>query len=205
LRNSIWRPPNDAQECGRASTVACRDPEPRGVLIWIDDWDFNWQGQYQYRSPVTLVKGSVIKLDAYYDNSAENPSNPSNPPRRVRWGEQTTDEMCLLGVQVVTDNLADLRKIVAMRGNRLGAALVGGDGGPLGDRAGVRFQRRARAQLEAGGFPIAERFQQQLGRFATNRDGKLSATEIDAMPEAMRNRVRQAIQSRTGVGNAPGP
>ena len=51
----------------------------------------------------------------------------------MRWGEQTTDEMCLLGVQVVTDNLADLRKIVAMRGNRLGAALVGGDG--VGDRA----------------------------------------------------------------------
>ena len=87
--------------------------------------------QYQYRSPVALTKGSVIKLDAYYDNSAENPSNPSKPPKRVRWGEQTTDEMCLLGVQVVTEHLADLRKIMAMRGNRLGAALVGGDRAPL--------------------------------------------------------------------------
>jgi hypothetical protein len=113
---------------GKEMKVVAESPDGKTIpLIWIKDWDFNWQGQYQYRSPVALAKGSVIKLDAYYDNSAENPSNPSKPPRRVRWGEQTTDEMCLLGVQVVTENHSDLRKIMAMRGNRLGAALVGGD------------------------------------------------------------------------------
>ena len=102
---------------------SCRTARP--PLIWIKDWDFNWQGQYQYQSPVNLAKGTVIKLDAYYDNSPENPRNPSKPPKRVRWGEQTTDEMCLLGVQVVTENVADLLKIVSMRGNRLAASPAG--------------------------------------------------------------------------------
>ena len=57
-------------------------------LIWIKDWDFNWQGQYQFRTPVELPKGTVIRLDAYYDNSADNPRNPSNPPKRVRWASR---------------------------------------------------------------------------------------------------------------------
>jgi len=186
---------------GKEMKVVAESPDGKTIpLIWIKDWDFNWQGQYQYRSPVTLAKGSVIKLDAYYDNSAENPSNPNSPPKRVRWGEQTTDEMCLLAVQVVTDNLADLRTILTMRGNRLGAILVGGDAGAAG-QAGTRALRDARARLEADGFPIPERFQQQLGRFDTNSDGKLSANEIDAMPQAVRDRVRQAIQNRLGGAN----
>ena len=32
-----------------------------------------------------------------YDNSASNPRNPSSPPRRVQWGEQSTDEMGSIG------------------------------------------------------------------------------------------------------------
>jgi hypothetical protein len=169
-------------------------------LIWIKDWDFNWQGQYQYNVPITLAKGTVIKLDAYYDNSAANPHNPSKPPKRVRWGEQTTDEMCLLGVQVVTDSPADLRKIVAMRGNRLGAALMGGDGGDPANRPAAGLMRGLRDRLNTEGVPIPERFKEQLSRFDKNSDGKLSSAEIDAMPQGMKNRVRQAIEQRLGGG-----
>ena len=106
---------------GTKMKVVAESPDGKTVpLIWIKDWNFNWQSQYQYQTPIKLAKGSVIKLEAVYDNSSDNPSNPSKPPKRVHWGEQTTDEMCLLAVQVVTTNLADLRKIAAMRGNRLG-------------------------------------------------------------------------------------
>ena len=187
---------------GKEMKVVAQAPDGKTTpLIWIKDWDFNWQGQYQFRSPVPLAKGSVIKLDAYYDNSAENPRNPSRPPKRVRWGEQTTDEMCLLGVQAVTDSLAELRTIIAMRGNRLGAALVGGAG--AGEGAGTRLSAAARARLAAGPIPIPERFQDALGRFDQNHDGRLSSQEIDAMPEGLRNRVRQAIQRR--LGSEPSP
>ena len=32
---------------------------------------------------------------AHHDNSAENPRNPSKPPREVHWGEETTNEMAI--------------------------------------------------------------------------------------------------------------
>ena len=67
--------------------------------------------------------------------------------------------MCLLGVQVVTDNLADLRKIIAMRGNRLGAALMGGDGGDAKDRPAANAMRRASRALECRWFPDPRTFQ----------------------------------------------
>jgi len=95
-------------------------------LIWIKDWDFNWQGGYQFEKPVFLPKGSVIKVFATYDNSAENPKNPNHPPKDVGWGEQTTDEMCLCGVQVTTERYGDMRLIAKMRGHELAAGLEGG-------------------------------------------------------------------------------
>ena len=62
-------------------------------LLWIKDWDFNWQEQYTYKEPVSLPKGTRIDVTIGYDNSADNPRNPSNPPKRVLWGEQSFDEM----------------------------------------------------------------------------------------------------------------
>jgi mono/diheme cytochrome c family protein len=62
-------------------------------LIHIDDWDFNWQGFYWFRTPVALPVGTRIELTAAWDNSTQNPRNPSRPPREVYWGERTTDEM----------------------------------------------------------------------------------------------------------------
>jgi mono/diheme cytochrome c family protein len=62
-------------------------------LLWIKDWDFNWQDRYDYKEPVRLPRGTRIDIVITYDNSAENPRNPCNPPRRVRWGVQSFDEM----------------------------------------------------------------------------------------------------------------
>ena len=71
-------------------------------LINIDDWDFNWQGAYQYREPINVPAGTRLWLSAWYDNSSSNPRNPNNPPKPVSWGEETTDEMCIafLGVTI---------------------------------------------------------------------------------------------------------
>jgi len=66
-------------------------------LLWIQDWDFNWQDGYNYKEPVVLPKGTRIDVTIVYDNSDANPRNPSNPPRRVQWGEQSTDEMGTIG------------------------------------------------------------------------------------------------------------
>ncbi len=65
-------------------------------LIWIKSWDFNWQEQYAYEKPIHLPKGTVLSARFVYDNSDANFRNPNNPPKRVKWGEQTTDEMAIL-------------------------------------------------------------------------------------------------------------
>jgi mono/diheme cytochrome c family protein len=70
-------------------------------LLYIDDWDFEWQLRYTFKNPVALPGGTVIEVECVYDNSAANRRNPNVPPREVRWGFQTTDEMCnasVLGV-----------------------------------------------------------------------------------------------------------
>lgn len=72
-------------------------------LVWVDDWDFNWQLQYAFKEPIHVPKGSKIRIEAIYDNSADNPRNPNNPPKTVTWGEQTTDEMFLMIVGYIPD------------------------------------------------------------------------------------------------------
>jgi mono/diheme cytochrome c family protein len=70
-------------------------------LLYVDDWDFNWQETYQYRQLVPLPRGTRIDLVAHFDNSDRNPHNPNHPPQTVTWGEQTTDEMCIAFLELV--------------------------------------------------------------------------------------------------------
>jgi len=77
---------------------------PNGTRRWlirIPDWDLNWQSVYRYREPVSLPAGAVITMRYQYDNSAANPRNPHSPPRRVRGGNQSADEMAHLWLQVL--------------------------------------------------------------------------------------------------------
>jgi hypothetical protein len=69
-------------------------------LVWIRNWDFNWQEQYTYKRPLLLPKGTRIDVSISWDNSTANPRNPSRPPQRVLWGEQTFDEMGGVGLMV---------------------------------------------------------------------------------------------------------
>ena len=81
-------------------------------LIWIRNWDFNWQGDYQYAQPVFLPKGTRLVMHYLYDNSTNNLRNLNQPPRPVRHGLQTTDEMAGLVFQAVARNSED-RSILA--------------------------------------------------------------------------------------------
>lgn len=84
-------------------------------LVWIKDWDFNWQATYLYREPLALPKGTKLDLVAVYDNSEKNPRQTAHPPRVVRFGEQTTDEMCFafVGLTVDAENVAAPKTVSA--------------------------------------------------------------------------------------------
>jgi mono/diheme cytochrome c family protein len=72
-------------------------------IIWIKDWNWDWQDEYLYRKPLDIPKGTRVDMRFRYDNSMDNPRNPTRPPRRVRWGEQTSDEMALVFFQLQVD------------------------------------------------------------------------------------------------------
>lgn len=65
-------------------------------LIRINDWDFHWQGGYQFQKVVKVPAQTVLHAYATYDNTFNNPYQPNDPPQLVTQGEATTDEMMLV-------------------------------------------------------------------------------------------------------------
>ncbi|HEX5241965.1 MAG TPA: hypothetical protein VFW23_01795, partial [Tepidisphaeraceae bacterium] len=59
--------------------------------------------QYQYKKPINIPSGTQVTMRFRYDNSAANPRNPTVPPREVKFGEQTSDEMALVFFQILLD------------------------------------------------------------------------------------------------------
>jgi hypothetical protein len=78
-----------------AFTAVLPDGKTRVPLIKIDRWNFNWQGTYAFKEPIRIPKGSWFEVEAHFDNSDTNPANQNKPPKVVRWGEGTNDEMCI--------------------------------------------------------------------------------------------------------------
>jgi len=71
------------------------------TLLHIPRWDQNWQSVFRYTHPVILPGGTKITMRYVYDNSADNPQNPNRPPKLVKGGNQATDEMAHLWLQVL--------------------------------------------------------------------------------------------------------
>jgi peroxiredoxin len=103
VEGSIWVP----QDCtlylvaphmhllGKKIKVKMTPPDgPTTTLVAIDDWEFNWQEMYFFKEPIRAKAGTRFDVEGVYDNSANNPSNPSKPPVTVHFGDETTNEMC---------------------------------------------------------------------------------------------------------------
>jgi mono/diheme cytochrome c family protein len=81
------------------------------TLIWIKDWNFYWQDNYVYHEPVRLPAGTKLDVVSRYDNSENNPLNPSKPAKRVFFGNGSTDEMCFGIFQLIVDKPSEERKL----------------------------------------------------------------------------------------------
>lgn len=64
------------------------------ILLDIPRYDFAWQNAYEFAEPILMPRGSRLRCEATYDNSAENLANP-DPTSIVRWGDQTWEEMMI--------------------------------------------------------------------------------------------------------------
>jgi hypothetical protein len=130
-------------------------------LIWIKDWDFNWQSQYRYAEAVKLPKGTRIEMHYVYDNSAENPRQPAHPPKRVHFGEQTSDEMAFVFLQLELAHPGDVQPFRR-------AALLG------------RIEQMLASDDDFGGIPPAQANMLRMGKnmFDRNHNGKLEPDEL---------------------------
>ena len=68
--------------------------EAEGELIWVNRYNFRWQTGYVFKEPISIRKGTTLRVEAYYDNSIQNMNlDPRLPLREARWGNGLEDEM----------------------------------------------------------------------------------------------------------------
>jgi hypothetical protein len=176
-------------------------------LFYIDDWDFNWQGRYTYDKQVRLPAGTTVEGTVAYDNSAENPFNPFNPPRRIRWGLESTDEMGSVIFTAVPAQEADVDKFTSavrehavdearlMAERRFGRSGRSGRGG-IADR--LEQLRSSRDRGNSGsrlGGDWRGRLRDRLKELDKNNDGEIEPDEID---ESARRYIRFIDTNKDG-------
>jgi hypothetical protein len=80
---------------GKAMSLEAILPSGRSVILsHVDNFTFNWHTSYVYADDAAplVPKGTVMKITAWHDNTAANPSNP-DPNVWVGYGDRTVDEM----------------------------------------------------------------------------------------------------------------
>lgn len=70
----------------KAVTRIARQGGGDECLLDIEQWNFHWQGSYNFQAPKTFNPGDKLSLECHWDNPGATDLN---------WGEGTGDEMCL--------------------------------------------------------------------------------------------------------------
>ncbi|MDE2806743.1 MAG: YceI family protein [Gemmatimonadota bacterium] len=82
----------------RFSLTLNPDTDGEQPLFEIPQWDFNWQGRYEYEAPIHVAEGDVIRISCtWFKGTGET-------QRYTTWGEGTLDEMCLSSLTVLPDD-----------------------------------------------------------------------------------------------------
>ena len=98
---------------GRSMRALARLPDgSTRVLVDVPRWNYNWQDEYYFERPFSLPAGTRLEVEAVFDNSSGNPSNPSSPPKRVTWGDGTLDEMLFCFFLLTADRTEDLVHVI---------------------------------------------------------------------------------------------
>jgi hypothetical protein len=158
---------------GRSVKVIAKLPDgTEKPVISINNWDFNWQFYYQYTTPLKLPAGTKLEGTWTFDNSADNPANPSDPPQRVRFGEQTTNEMAILLLDIIPTGPPPKPPTPEQMLKRAGDMIK------RVDRDGDGKLDLAEITSLSGGFRAKEEIEKQILDFDTNGDKKLDAKEL---------------------------
>lgn len=145
-------------------------------LILIKDWNFYWQDVYTYTEPVTLPRGTKLDMLAHYDNSADNPLNPSSPPQRVYFGNDSDDEMCFILFQTIDDGRSR---------ERLGMAMM---------MSFIREWNEADLSDEAREHIVEE----AIKLFGSDDDGRTEMMRRALLPNKRKKKSDEAAEANTG-------
>lgn len=65
-------------------------------LLKIPDWNYSFQGHFLFEKAILIPKDSRVYCYVVADNTAENPTQPNDPVRDVRYGKGAYEEMLVL-------------------------------------------------------------------------------------------------------------
>lgn len=81
-------------------------------LIKIPEWNFDWQFVYKFKEFEIIPSGSIVHYFVTYDNTSNNPENPNNPPKKVRYSFEADQEMMELFIYYVPYMEGDETKLL---------------------------------------------------------------------------------------------
>jgi len=87
------------------------------TILSVPHYDFNWQ--LGYNTSIKVPKGTVLHVDAHFDNSVNNKFNP-NPNKTVYYGTMTWEEMMNPFYGVVVGKDVDPKTIVHSKYQQVG-------------------------------------------------------------------------------------
>jgi|694.fasta_scaffold09802_19 hypothetical protein len=165
-----------AHYLGKRMEMTATFPDGRKEwLLKMSDWNFAWQEDYQFKKPVHLPAGTKIDVLISWDNSATNPHQTNHPPKPVRWGPQSNDEMGTITLSVMLDTQE--QKDALHQSVKVFMAAQAVRRAFNGDITTLQHAR-------AGGIQIPDSTAQKLLVLAKgldfDQDGKLSEIEVNA-------------------------
>ena len=95
-------------------------PNGKSEVVFSEPhYNFNWQLYYDLATPLKIPKGTRLHIEAWYDNSANNPFN-RDPTRDVYGGEQSWEEMMAPWIGLILPANADTDKAITVNGGSKG-------------------------------------------------------------------------------------
>jgi len=167
--------------------------EPDGkktLLVSLPHYDFNWQREYNFVTPVKVPAGSKLLAVYTYDNSVRNPANP-DPNRVVPWGDQSFDEMLYTAFHYEwVGETSDKMDQYKAYDNELNENRVFG-----------MLDTKMNGKLEKSDLtgPIGKQFAEAFAKIDSDHDGFIEPKELSAAQGNMQKR-RQASQPQAAPG-----
>jgi peroxiredoxin len=151
---------------GKAFRYTLLKPDgTRDILLDVPNYDFNWQTAYRLQEPLRVEAGSKMYCEAVFDNSEENLNNP-DPSARVRWGDQTYEEMMIGYFDLAIKRSAERES--KSKAPRVPVEMI--------QAAAKRWDKNSDKLLERSEVP--ERWHAIFERLDKNRDEKIDESEI---------------------------